>query len=411
MKPSEILNHSLMGVVGLAFVVTLSGCDVVAGTNPARLESDGPASGFRVAVDGTTAIVSSSSRGAVAVHERGPDGWTRTADLLPDDADVGPESRDRYGWSVALDDGVAVIGAYGSNGGRGRAYVFERLGDRWEAMAVLDPGGLTTESQFGRSVAVGAGRVFVSRIDPGGDAVFVYERRSSRWELTGSIEAPDPGNGRYFGWHLATDGVSLVVTGAAAIGDLLTNGVIYVYGVTGPYDAPSARLTTQIGYEELSGLPDRPRSDGAGPVAVDGGVIVVGAPYLSVGEGLSPRGAGLVFERTDGRWSGPIRLHPADQEAGDRLGQFAVATGGGTVSISSDLKGGTGTVYTFGKVSGEWVQTTRLQQHDIAEDQGFGTSLSQDGDVLVVGAPYENGEDGAAYVYRRAGDGWTPDAQ
>ena len=76
------------------------------------------------------------------------------------------------------------------------------------------------------------------------------------------------------------------------------------------------------------------------------------------------------------------------------------------MSVGTDLKDG-GAVYTFEKSGGTWVQSHVLREHEVARDQGFGTSLSQDGSALIVGAPYEDGEDGAAYVYRWSGGGWV----
>lgn len=393
--------------LSLAIVVALAGCDLVAGPGTLRLESDGPASGFRVALDGSTALVASSSNGPVAVHERGPDGWTRIADLLGEGADVGPTSPDRYGWAIALDGGVAVVGAHGTDGGRGRAYVFERRGTAWEGTAVLEPDGLTTARAFGRSVAAGAGRVFVTGAEADGGVVFVYEPSPSGWRLVETIRAPATDDPEFFGGHLATDGESLVVVGAVVASATLRNAAALVYEAGGPYDAPVARLSTRIAYDELDGLPGRPRSDGGGAVAVAGDVIVVGTPNLNV-EGIPSVGGAVVFERMDGTWSSPTRLLTTDPDEYDFIGRFGVAAGGGTISVSSDLSGGTGVVYTFEKVDGQWTQTGRLQPYATPANQGFGTSLSQDGDALMVGAPYERGEDGAAYVYRRSEGEWVP---
>ncbi len=39
--------------------------------------------------------------------------------------------------------------------------------------------------------------------------------------------------------------------------------------------------------------------------------------------------------------------------------------------------------------------------------QGQAVALSDDGDTLIVGAPYQNKSEGAAYVYVRSGESWT----
>ena len=402
------ISKHLRAFVLVAAVAT-GGCDTLADDVGPRLTSDGPASGLRVAIDGTTALVASPGNGPVAVYERGPGGWARTADLLGEGVNVGPDSPDRFGWAVALDGGVAVVGAYGADGGRGRAYVFERRGSGWESAAALQPDGLTRESGFGGSVAVGAERVFVSGSDTDGHAVFVYGRESAGWELRDTIRSPDPSDERVIlGGRLATDGESLAVGGALVVSDTLTNALVHVYDLAGPYTSPTASLTTQIGYDELGGLEGRPRSDGGGEVAIDRNIVVVGVPSLNAEEGPWAGGA-VVFERIDGVWSKPTRLVVDAPQTDDDAGRHGVAVEGGTVVVTSDTRDPGGAAFVFEKQGGAWAQTATLVAPDPAGDPAFGRSADLDGGRLIIGAPFEAGEDGAAYVYRRQGSGWVPD--
>jgi hypothetical protein len=57
---------------------------------------------------------------------------------------------------------------------------------------------------------------------------------------------------------------------------------------------------------------------------------------------------------------------------------------------------------------------TKIMPSDGAADDRFGDACSIDGDVMVVGAPWHDDlgiDSGAAYVYRRDGDGWTEEAK
>lgn len=393
----------------LLLALPLVGCDGFDERAHTRLESDGPASGFRVAVDGQTALVASSSRGPAAVYEREPEGWSRTADLLPDDVDAGPTSRDRYGWAVALSGDVAVIGAHGADGGRGAAYVFERRGGEWGEPVRLQPAGLTEASRFGTAVATDGDRVFVSSIGTGADAVSVYEWDGAEWSVSQTIEGADRTVERFFGNHLATEAGQLVVTSVVQLSDgaePLANGVVYVFRLEGARWVREARVESGIPYDDLDGLPGRPRSDGLGPVDIDGEVIVAGAPYLNAAAGRSA-GAVLVFERIGGEWRKTARLISNDADVHDNLGRLAVVVEGDVIVAPSDFQGGTGVVYTFERSGGAWAQVDKLTEHDEPQSQGFGTSVGLDGGTLIVGAPYEAGEDGAAYVYRRSGAGWV----
>jgi hypothetical protein len=69
-----------------------------------------------------------------------------------------------------------------------------------------------------------------------------------------------------------------------------------------------------------------------------------------------------------------------------------------------------GSAYVFVKDGVGWVQQQKLLPTTPANDQVFGSSVSIDGDTIVVGAPGErdptNGAVGAAYVFVRDGSNW-----
>jgi hypothetical protein len=48
-----------------------------------------------------------------------------------------------------------------------------------------------------------------------------------------------------------------------------------------------------------------------------------------------------------------------------------------------------------------------LQPDDGAEFDYFGSSVDVDGDTVLVGSPNDNGFNGSAYVYVRAGSNWA----
>lgn len=66
-------------------------------------------------------------------------------------------------------------------------------------------------------------------------------------------------------------------------------------------------------------------------------------------------------------------------------------------------------VHVFGRdADGNWIETAMILTPNGDESDGFGQSLSVDGDMLVVGAPLAGEGVGAAYVYHRGeGGGWA----
>jgi hypothetical protein len=84
-----------------------------------------------------------------------------------------------------------------------------------------------------------------------------------------------------------------------------------------------------------------------------------------------------------------------------------------SISANTTVIGTEGKVYIFEKdmSSDTWEQTTELSLVDV---EHFGSDVSIDGNVLVVGATGDAIDDsgtGAAYVYRRTQDGWVQEAK
>ncbi|MEZ4457058.1 MAG: FG-GAP repeat protein [Gemmatimonadales bacterium] len=173
-------------------------------------------------------------------------------------------------------------------------------------------------------------------------------------------------------------------------------GTVYLYR-TGGAGAPRemARLVA----------PDSAQGDDFGSsLAADGEALLVGAP----GKG---DGAGSVYLFTrrggaDGRWTA---AGTARGEASSGLGA-AIALRGREAFAGAPAAGGTGVVRVFGVGPGGLTERVTLRPAALTKAAGFGASLSQEGDLLLVGAPGADSGVGAAVVFRRGGDGWVEDA-
>jgi hypothetical protein len=137
----------------------------------------GDAFGRSVAISGDTIIV-----GAPGDDERGENAgaayvfvrdatraWVEKQKLLPAEGIAG----DFFGWSVAVDGDLAVVGAprdhRGANGqpdpslsDRGAAYVFGRFGGTWRQLTRLQPSHVAGGDQYGWAVAASGDTIAVS---------------------------------------------------------------------------------------------------------------------------------------------------------------------------------------------------------------------------------------------------------
>ncbi len=207
---------------------------------------------------------------------------------------------------------------------------------------------------------------------------------------------------------------------------------------------PAPAVPVQSGYLKAS---NAGASDEFGEsVAVDGNMVVVGAPQESsngaggpTDNSASSAGAAYVFVRNGATWSQQAYLKASNAEAGDNFGlSVAVdedAAGGPTAVVGaryedSNGAGGptdnsapfSGAAYVFVRSGATWNQQGYLKASNAEQYDSFGSAVAVAGDTVVVGAyaersngtggPSDNSAQlaGAAYVYLRSGATWTEQA-
>ena len=132
--------------------------------------------GFSVAIEGDTALI-----GAIFAAEGGRDSGAaylfdipsgqQLDKLTPDDGASG----DSFGWSVALDGGVALVGALEDDGATGSAYLFDV--ETGSQIAKLTADDRASGDSFGNSVALSRGVAVVGALRDGSDvgAAYLFE--------------------------------------------------------------------------------------------------------------------------------------------------------------------------------------------------------------------------------------------
>ncbi|WP_135365141.1 FG-GAP repeat protein [Halosimplex halophilum] len=238
---------------------------------------------------------------------------------------TGADSReyDHFGATLAVAEDALLVAApgdahSGTSGPEGSVYVFERAGGEWRQRSTLrpDPESLPFDYRFGTDIAVSDGTLVVGAVErigphgiPRGGAV-VFADGDEGWEQTATLRA----------------------------------------------DRSSPEVEEAFGRA----------------VAVDGGTVLVGAPWGADGD--ERPGATYVFTRGG-----------------------AAETGGGGGSTGTD------------RPAGEWGQTARLVPTG-ADGSYFGRAVALDGDAALVGAPdYERADGdavGRAHLFERGSSGW-----
>ena len=154
-----------------------------------------------------------------------------------------------------------------------------------------------------------------------------------------------------------------------------------------------------------------------GSVAINNGTIVVGAVDDDNENGEDSGSAYVYIRNGDTPWTQQAKLMAKDGAAYDYFGR-SVDVDGDTVVVGArydDDGTNNGSVYIFTRSGTTWSQQSKLVAEDGADGDRFGNSVAVDGDTIVVGASgndNENGKDsGSAYVFTRTGTTWTQQAK
>lgn len=101
--------------------------------------------------------------------------WAEQARIVAPDRLSG----DRFGWSVAVDGDVALVGApqddIGATSNAGGAYVFTRSGTSWSFSNKLQPTDVVANSQFGIGVSLLGDTGFVTKVNPTPGSLYIFE--------------------------------------------------------------------------------------------------------------------------------------------------------------------------------------------------------------------------------------------
>jgi hypothetical protein len=201
---------------------------------------------------------------------------------------------------------------------------------------------------------------------------------------------------------------------------------------------------TEVDYLKAS---NTDRGDAFGySVAISGDTIVIGA----IGEGSAAKGlndatigqsdnsasnsgAAYVFVRSGGTWNQQAYLKASNAEAFDQFGNSVAISGDTIVVGASEHAHSSGAAYVFVRGGESWTEQAylRASNPDGSESSGydaFGFDVGISDDTIVVGAPGEASaargvndttigqadnsarDSGAAYVFRRSGNGWSQQA-
>jgi|GEM_PF-4381279 len=371
-----------------------------------------------------------------------PSAWLNASDHVSGDVAL-------FGFSVAIDDGVIVVGSHltqlPTGEGDGQAYVFVEPAGGWgpptevltesAVLRACAPGFFAQE--FGYDVDIDSGVIAVGARyatetfrDVG--AGYLFQESSGGWVttcapdpilpgLTARVTAADGNADDRLGVAVATSG-GQALFGAPKDDEAAFNaGASYLYTLeTLGNSDPADDLWLPVGGEKLLAdlVPDFPpfASDFAGDdvaISAPTGFALVSAPNPNF---TGPQ-SGEVYSYDLNGIPAAVQVlqNPLGPSVGDEFGAaIALSPDGARAVVSQrdhDSIVAAGLAHVYRLEAGLWVLEARLDAPDPGVQDFFGNAVAIDGDRVVVGVAADDDQgsgSGSAWVFVRR-DGGTPD--
>ncbi len=316
-----------------------------------------------------------------------------------------------FGASVCIDHDYAVIGAKGDqeNGSNsGAAYVFHHVSGSWIQQAKLLAGEGAAGDSFGVSAAIDGDYVVVGAIgdDHCGEdcgAAYIFHHEAGDWVERAKLTASDCEARDNFGKSVSISGDYVVVGADFHNEGVDSSGAAYVFHRSGSTWTQQAKLVISSGEQwDLFG-----RS-----VSVDGDYLVVGA-YRDDDLGTDS-GSAYVFHRSGITWTQEAKLTANDGAPYEWFG-FSVSIHDTTILVGAPYdNSNVGAAYVFHHNGIEWEQQPKLTASDGAGWDRFGCCVSTNGTWAVVGADEDDDDgdrSGSAYIFQYDGSAWAEQAK
>jgi len=316
---------------------------------------------------------------------------------------------DYFSISVSIEGDYAIIGEFcGDDNGRksGAAYVFKNDGTTWNKQAKLLPSDGRPNDRFGWAVSLSNNYTIIGAYNDDDNGInsgsaYIFRRDGTTWVQEAKILPSDGEANDHFGISVAIDGDYAVVGADVSDDNGLNSGSAYIFRRDGTTWVQEAKiLPTDVDIDDEFGL----------SVSIKDGYVIIGAPGDD-----DNSGSAYVFRRDGTTWVQEAKIMASDGTSGDSFG-FPVRLYNDFAIIGSVWNNNNGSAYVFNHNGTNWIEQTKLLASDGAAEDKFGWDISISGDYVLIGVPFNddnvNGVDaGSVYVFKYDGINWNEEAK
>ena len=354
------------------------------------------------------------SSGHVRVYSNVSGGWTQIGQDINGEA-----AYDRSGTSVSLSNNgsIVAIGAPGNDGNgedSGHVRVYENVSGVWTQIG-QDIDGEAAGDVSGSSVSLSSDGSIVAIGAPYNDGngedsthVRVYENISGVWTQIGQDidgeASEDAGYYTIMSLSLSDNGNILAIGAPGNDGNGYNSGHTRVYeNILGVW--------TQIG-QDIDGEAENNFSGTSVSISGNGNIVAIGAPYYNSSGFVYLIGQVRIYENISGIWTQIGQDIYGDEEFDLNGFSVSLSTNGNIVAIGAPYfnnnGGSSGFVHIYENISGVWTQIGQnINGGDLYGRSGWDVSLSSEGNKLVIGSPNNTLSSGQVQVYENISGVWT----
>ncbi len=385
--------------------------------------ADGDKFGVSVGFSGDYAMVGSyyndslgSNAGSAYIFEKPISGWTDTTENIEIFANTEISNiYDEFGNAIDISGDYAVVGSHLYQGNKGRADVYHFNGTAWDKIAVLSPSDGAINDEFGISVSIDNDVIVIGSknadgIDVNTGAAYLFEKPATGWVSmteTAKLTSSEGIINDAFGTAVDVDGDVVVVTSPQDAESGIASGTAFIF------------IKPSTGWVHMTQIAKLKPNDGAAydnfgnAVALNDSILVVGA--MGNDETFSDQGSAYIFIRPTTGWTNmyqTAKIVASDGAASDNF-CTSISINGDMIAIGapySDIPTiNCGSVYLYQRPVGGWVNMTenaKLTASDAMSNDNFGASVSLSDSILIAGAKQPNVA-GKVYVFNKAASGWV----
>jgi len=256
---------------------------------------------------------------------------------------------------------------------------------------------------FGHSVSISGdyaiiGAPWDDHVNSSGSA-YIFRREDSVW--IEQIKLVDP-TANQFGFSVSISGDYAIVSALGDV-DVQYAGVAYIYHRDGGSWVKQAEITPPgILSDDSFGV----------SVSISGDFAIVGAHRDSARALYA--GSAYIYMRNGAEWYQHEKLTARDGSEGDSFGVGVDLFGEYAIVTAPNDDTWRGSAYIFVRDGENWIEEVKIMASDGSQHDGFGASVSLDGEYAIIGADYDTVDgvgSGSAYIFKREGRVWNQQAK